>query len=65
MTGWRCGNDIAFGAGDSGCDSRAGQIRHKVANGSPSLRCFCGVLSCVTLALSRGDAPPNSLHAWA
>ena len=27
-------------AAGSGFDSRGGQIGHKVANGSPSLRCF-------------------------
>ena len=43
----------------SGFDSRAGQIRHRVANGSPLLRRFFG------LALSRGDGPRHSLHASA
>ena len=58
MAGWRCDNDIASGAGGLGFDSRACQIRHRVANGSPPLRYFFGVQSCVTQVLS------NSLHAW-
>ena len=41
------GNDIAFGAGGLGFDSRVGQIRHSVVNGSPPLRYFFGIRSCV------------------
>ena len=32
--------DIAIGAGGLGFDSRAGQIRHTVADGSPALQRF-------------------------
>ena len=40
MTGWRSGNDIASGAGGLEFDSRAGQMRHRVSNGSPPLQYF-------------------------
>ena len=63
MAGWRSGNDIASGAGGLGFDSRAGQIRQKIANGSTSLRCFFGDRRYVAQALSCGDGPRNSLHA--
>ena len=36
--------DIAIGAGGSGFDSRAGQIRHNAANGSPPLQRFFGAV---------------------
>ena len=65
MAGWRSGNDIASGAGGVGFDSHADQIRPTVAHGSPPLRCFFGVRSYVAQALSCGDGPCNSLHAWA
>ena len=65
MAGWRSGNDIASGVGSLGFDSRAGQIRHRVANGSPPLQCFFEVQSYVAQALSCGDRPCNSLHARA
>ena len=55
MAGWWGGNDIASVAGGSELDSRAGQIRHKVANGLPPLRCFFGVRSCVAQVLNCGD----------
>ena len=32
---WRSVTDIAIGAGGSGCDARAGQTWHSVANESP------------------------------
>ena len=35
---------MAFGAGDQGFDSRAGQIEHSVANDSPPLRRFYGAV---------------------
>ena len=41
---------FAFGAGDHGFDSRAGQIGHSVANCSPPLRP-------IAETLSRGDGP--------
>ena len=54
---------IAFGMGDLGFDSRAIQIGHKVARGSPPLQRFSLVVrSCVGQALSRGDEPRHSLH---
>ena len=53
MTGWRGGNDIAFGAA---FDSRAGRIKHNVANCASPLRYFFGLQSCVAQALSCGDA---------
>ena len=34
--------DTAIGVEDLEFDSRAGQIKHSVANGSPPLRCFLG-----------------------
>ena len=39
-----CGNDIGIGAGGLGFDSLARRIRHTVANSSPPLRRFFGVL---------------------
>ena len=36
--------DIAVGAESSRFDSRAGRIRHSVANGRPPLRCFFGAV---------------------
>ena len=44
--------DLVIGARDLGFDSRASQIGHSVANGSPPLRRFC-----VALALSREMIP--------
>ena len=33
IAGWRSGNDVASRASSLGFDSRADQIRHRVANG--------------------------------
>ena len=57
MTDWRSGNDIASGAGGLRFDSRAGQIRRSVANGSPSLQYFFGVRNCCR--------PGAKLRRWA
>ena len=55
-------NYIAIGAGGLGFDSRADQIGRSIANGSPPLRRFFGIVSHV---LSCGDGPRHSLHASA
>ena len=54
---------VAFGKGGLGFNSRAIQIGHSVAYGSPPLHRFSSVVrSCVGQAFSRGDEPRHSLH---
>ena len=53
---WSSGNAFVSGAGDLRFKSRAGQIGHSVANGSPPLRHFFE-RSCVARAQWRGDGP--------
>ena len=63
---WSSGNKFVFGAGGLRFKSRAGQIEHSVANGSPPLRHFFQK-SCVGVLPGHNDAemgPANSLHAW-
>ena len=50
------GNAFVSGAGGPWFKSRAGQIGHSVANGSPPLRHFFE-RSCVARAQRRGDGP--------
>ena len=47
---------MAIGAGGLGLYSRAGQIGHSVANGSPPLRCFFGALMSRQSAAEMGPA---------
>ena len=64
---WSSGNKFVFGAGGLRFKSRACQIEHNVANGSPPLRHFFKK-SCVGLLSGHNDAemgPANSLHALA
>ena len=44
-------------------DSRAGQIKHCVANGSPLLRCFVGAVLLRRLAGEMGPATGYSVIA--
>ena len=53
---WSSGNAFVSGAGGLRFKSRAGQIGHSVANGSPPLRHFVE-RSCVARAQWRGDWP--------
>ena len=52
----KIGNAFVSGAGGLKFKSRAGQIGHSVANGSPPLRLFFE-RSCVARAQRRGDGP--------
>ena len=64
---WSSGNEFVFGAGGLRFKSRAGQIEHSVANGSPPLRHFFKKSS-VGVLPGHNDAemgPANSLHALA
>ena len=53
---WSSGNAFVSGAGGLRFKSRAGQIGHSVANGSPPLRLFFE-WSCVARAQQRGNGP--------
>ena len=52
---WSSGNAFVSGAGGLRFKSRAGQIGHSVANGSPPLRHF--ERSCAARPQRRGDGP--------
>ena len=53
---WSSSNAFVSEAGGLRFKSRAGQIEHSVANGSPPLRLFFES-SCVARAQRRGDGP--------
>ena len=55
--------DIAFSARGAKLHSEAGQIWHRVANGSLPLQSFLNIMRCFSQALNRGDGPRQLPHA--
>ena len=53
---WSSGNAFISGAGDLRIKSRVGQIRRRIANGSPPLQHFFET-SCAARAQGRADGP--------
>ena len=61
---WSSGNAFVSGAGGPMFKSRAGQIGHSVANGSPSSATFLRKNLCCAGSMTRKRAPPTCYTSW-